>query len=261
MMRRAMSLYWATRDGNLGTVSQLLDSHGPRVLWEWQLSIRAREQEAEMKKDLLIQHRVQTQTNISKTDAIMFPGAAGVQPWDYETSPVLLAVQKGHVSIVKLMCEKAGGIVQEQLKGRDEEGNTGFLLAARHWGVDMLEVLYKTGGHQQLYKNKNGDTAMHFAAHRNHTPMVKRLLDWGGEELLHSENRNCRTPFYLATVHDRKNVIRVMTDKASFRQLLDTRATVAASSSGCSGGAQRYRQAFVGLRGYPPCGVVSYGGA
>ena len=80
----------------------------------------------------------------------------------------------------------------------DDSGRSGLLIAATDGNLRIASVLIKAGAHLG-FKDRLGNTPLHYAVERNHEDVVQLLLDAGAS--VDAENANGTTPLMLAATH------------------------------------------------------------
>ncbi|CEM38044.1 unnamed protein product [Vitrella brassicaformis CCMP3155] len=134
-------------------------------------------------------------------------GHVGVMSAMYESKPDVLqqtetspygwnamhyAAMKGHAAAVNKLLEWDPKLID----ARDKDGKTPFIMAVCNKGhVDVLKALYAKRKDLLTQTDKDGDTALHWAAHWDKSAAVSQLLEWGGGALLDIKNNRGKTPW------------------------------------------------------------------
>ena len=80
----------------------------------------------------------------------------------------------------------------------DDSGRSGLLIAATDGNLLIAGMLIKAGAHLG-FKDRLGNTPLHYAVERNHEDVVQQLLDAGAS--VDAENTNGTTPLMMAATH------------------------------------------------------------
>ncbi|CAB9518383.1 ANK [Seminavis robusta] len=94
---------------------------------------------------------------------------------DEFTGSFVVAVEYGHVDVVKDLLENAG----VDVNAKEINGWTALHYAASYGHVAVVETLLEQANVDVLVKTNTGDTALHHAVMDRHVDVVKILLDVG----------------------------------------------------------------------------------
>uniref|UniRef100_T1IHG8 Uncharacterized protein n=1 Tax=Strigamia maritima TaxID=126957 RepID=T1IHG8_STRMM len=123
-------------------------------------------------------------------------------------SPLFLAVEHGHLTIVK---ELLSIMADSQLKlTKRGTGDTVLHLAARKHDLDILRMLVEFGA-QVDAQNNDGQTVMHLAAADGDDPLMRFLLQAKANPNI--SDRLDRTPLHVAAEKGNTQVVDILTDK------------------------------------------------
>ncbi|XP_048257852.1 ankyrin repeat domain-containing protein 50-like [Haliotis rufescens] len=153
-------------------------------------------------------------------------------------TPVMLAAEKGHIEIVKLLVDKGGDmslvdkghenilhlaclcgqievvkyvlsqdIVDINCRGRKTK--TPVMLAARNGHKEVVEILVKKGADLSLAYNAAGSNVLHLACFNGHVDVVKYLLSQGTVNI-NSRGWRKRTPVMRAAGNGQKEVVELL---------------------------------------------------
>ncbi|XP_052808392.1 transient receptor potential cation channel subfamily A member 1 homolog isoform X2 [Mya arenaria] len=97
---------------------------------------------------------------------------------------------KGNVEAAELLLKSE----KIDVDCEDEDGNTPLMLASKYGNEELMDLLIVENNHN----NKNGMTALHYAALYGKTNAVVKLLRHGPKQLANKVTRNKKTAFHLA---------------------------------------------------------------
>ena len=119
-----------------------------------------------------------------------------------KTTPLLVAVQWGHIRIVNYLLENGANIAD-----RNSANQTIFLIAALYGHLNIIEQLWKQDSNLMLAKDKEENTAFHLAAYSAHLEVIKWLTDKdetdetdGTDQLFYKKNRYDITVLIVASI-------------------------------------------------------------
>lgn len=90
---------------------------------------------------------------------------------DSDDSPLIIAVSRGHTSVVKSLLERGA-----KVDVRNGSGMSGLMIAARKGDGDMLSLLLKHKAQVDL-QDRSGYSALMWASENGYTGLVKTILD------------------------------------------------------------------------------------
>jgi ankyrin repeat protein len=96
-------------------------------------------------------------------------------------TPVYLAAESGNVAILKRLLDAGADV-----KSADATGDTLLMAAVRAGNADAVDLLLERGAPVNVGDPQFGHTALMWAARRNDTAMMKRLLARGAEPNAHT---------------------------------------------------------------------------
>ncbi len=121
-------------------------------------------------------------------------------------NPLHIAVQNGHLDIVKLLAMKGKGLFTNfvgtdhlYINQADKNGFTPLYLAIKSVRQDMIDFL-KSAGANLHQTNAAGETFLHLAAKHGHTNVIRYLHDIGAADMIKT-NKSGETALYLAAKH------------------------------------------------------------
>jgi ankyrin repeat protein len=109
-------------------------------------------------------------------------------------TPLLLACEKGHVGVVRVLMEHSEG---QALFEPDRQGRTPLQLAA-YWGHEEVVNLLLSNGDQVNVKDPDGTTALLWACEEGHLGVVRVLVEHLGKRALRQTDEEGRTALHLA---------------------------------------------------------------
>jgi ankyrin repeat protein len=91
-----------------------------------------------------------------------------------DRTPMHLAAENGHASIIELLVDKFKASIYERTK----DGSTLMHIASLHGHADCAQMLFKKGVFLHM-PNKSGARSIHTAARRGHVGIINTLLQKG----------------------------------------------------------------------------------
>ncbi|XP_071111355.1 serine/threonine-protein phosphatase 6 regulatory ankyrin repeat subunit C-like [Haliotis cracherodii] len=168
-------------------------------------------------------------------------------------TPVMLAAEKGHIEIVKLLVDKGGDMslvgkrhenilhlaclcgqievvkyVLSQdivdINSRGRKRKTPVMLAARNGHKEVVELLVKKGANLSLAYNAAGSNVLHLACFNGHVDVVKYLLSQNAVDV-NSRGWKQRTPVMRAAHSGNKEVVELLVNKGADLSLLNKKGS------------------------------------
>lgn len=91
-----------------------------------------------------------------------------------DRTPMHLAAENGHASIIELLCDKFKASIYERTK----DGSTLMHIASLHGHAECATMLFKKGVFLHM-PNKAGARSIHTAARKGHVGIINTLLQKG----------------------------------------------------------------------------------
>ncbi|XP_046346164.2 ankyrin repeat domain-containing protein 50-like [Haliotis rufescens] len=158
-------------------------------------------------------------------------------------TPVMLAAEKGHIAIVKLLVDKGGdmSLVDKRhenilhlaclcgqievvkyvlsqdivdINSRGRKRKTPVMLAARNGHKEVVELLVKKGADLSLAYNAAGSNVLHVACFKGHVDVVKYLLSQDTVDV-NSRGWKKRTPMMRAAEKGHKEIVELLVNKGA----------------------------------------------
>jgi ankyrin repeat protein len=104
-----------------------------------------------------------------------------VQALNDEPSYLFLAVEKGHVEVVRALLEVGG---RELVMMTRNDGVSCLWISAANGDLEVVKALLEAGARELvMLTENNGVSCLFISAQRGHVEVVKALLEVGGREL------------------------------------------------------------------------------
>jgi len=131
-------------------------------------------------------------------------------------TPLMLAVEHGHVDVARLLVRQGA----DWMGARNKEGSTAVMLAARAGSVPMLGVFAEQPGFACAVQDAtyNGRTALHTACYHGRDDVVSWLLNWGAEPS--PRDSSGATPLHDAAGRGHLSCVKVLFETTEAQQLL-----------------------------------------
>ena len=129
----------------------------------------------------------------SSTVALLLPKGARVDAREQGFTPLLVAAQRGHTEVCKLLLETGKANVKETTP----DGFTPLLSAAQKGHTEVCELLLGNGSDLEESSPVTQMTALHYAAGNGHESLLQMLLSHKPD--LNIRNRFESTPLLLAS--------------------------------------------------------------
>ena len=117
------------------------------------------------------------------------------------------AAKKGDMETLKALLDND----QMLLNARDKDGSTALHCAAWKDHRELVAFLLDAGADVNAHNANDhwGTTPLHAAAHANNTAVVQRLLDAGAD--INATDMNGKTPLFHTTFHKATAVAKLLT--------------------------------------------------
>jgi len=127
---------------------------------------------------------------------------------------VCLAVERGHVGLVELLCAR-----RCSTSALDSGGLTPLHLAASLGYVDIAHTLIRNRAEINSSSSLGGDTPLHLAAVGNHLNVVQLLLEQGA--VVDHPNADGKTSLMYAAAKGYQNIVQLLLANGANPQILD----------------------------------------
>ena len=129
-----------------------------------------------------------------------------------KSTPLHLAVSKGHVEIAQLLLENGAGVDIRE----GEIGPTALMNAAFHGEKEIFSLLIEFGADIRL-KDLGKRTALHHAAVNGHDELVQIILDKGLD--VDDQDHTNSSPLHLAAVSGKTSTAKILISKGAGSEL------------------------------------------
>jgi ankyrin repeat protein len=235
----ATPLILACDKGHLGVLRMLVHHLGKQEL------------EATDKEGLTALHYAALCGNEECVSFLLGQGAQANSRDKDGTTPSILACEKGHMGVVRLLLQHMGKqALQEtdnegkaalhyaaeygheetvsflllqgaQANSKDENGATPFMMACEYGEIDVMKVLLQHVGPEALQETDDkGRTAIHFAAYRGHEDIVTFLLGQGAQA--NSRDKSGTTLLMSACGEGQTGVVKLLLQHVGLQALQET---------------------------------------
>jgi len=190
LMKGVTALYWASANGHVKVVEQLLGSNanvngGSANSGATPLYIAAYVGHTEVVQILLDNN---ADVNAGRADIV--------------ATPLYVAAREGHVQVVELLLAKIANVSAS----RTDIGATPLYVAAREGHKKIVKLLLDHKADVNVRRTDDGATPLYVAAHYGHAEVVKLLLDNNADV---NAGRG-DTPLYVAARIGRKKVVKLL---------------------------------------------------
>ena len=120
------------------------------------------------------------------------------------STPLHTAAELGDFEIVKLFLQKGA-----EIDARNQNDETPLYLSTKDENLEVMKLLIQNGA-QVNAKEKDGYTPLHFASSRGRLEVVKCLIEKGARIDV-QDDKNGRTPYFLAVKNDHTYVVNYLT--------------------------------------------------
>jgi predicted LPLAT superfamily acyltransferase len=119
-------------------------------------------------------------------------GGRGGSAQPYKNHSLFMAVQNGHVEVVRLLLSGGADVNQ----ARTDTGTTLLFMAAQEGHVEVVRLLLSGGADVNQARTDTGATPLFMAAQNGHVEVVRLLLS-GGADVNQARTDTGATPFII----------------------------------------------------------------
>ncbi|KAL7780982.1 ankyrin repeat protein [Trichoderma afarasin] len=148
-------------------------------------------------------------------DLLLSHGASATSRNQYERFPLLAAIENDHVPIVKLLLENGG-------EPDSEAERTGLLFLASQRGQTDIVHLLLSHGASATSRNPHGTFPLLAAVENDREPVVKLLLENGGDVNAKDTFYDGHTLLWVALERGHEAVARLLVNKGADVNIIDT---------------------------------------
>jgi ankyrin repeat protein len=182
------TLLVAARQGNIGIVKLLLAEH-----------MRGRWLEATDMGGKTALHLIVQAGSLEMTRHLLARGAKALTQDKDGQTPLLLALRLGRADIAEVLVAHMEGL---GLEVKDEKSRTALQLAVRGFDLKMVTVLLSAGA-KMVTQDKDGETPLMSAVKRAHVGIMDALVKHMAGQGLEAKDRNGMTALHWAAEHNR----------------------------------------------------------
>ena len=126
-------------------------------------------------------------------------------------TPLLIACQNGHLSIVSMLLEKDPDLIRVAKRG----GFTPFYVACEHGYTDIATLLYERDPGVVRVCQDDGASPLLIACQNGHPAIVSLLIEKDSELMRIPKTLGGFTPLYIACEYDHVDVVSLLIEKDS----------------------------------------------